>query len=436
MGNVHVFNIGSIYSHGKGILRKFTLHQNTGNNPTMKKMFDKSEKLIVGQSGEIYGVTPINWEDSSWKQWSSVSDEEVISLSHAKVYVISDSVLCLEKMSQNPQSNSVWEDKLTWFKSSSQYRTFGHNWWRTDGIRVEYFPGFTTLQFCNKSKSSCQKWAVNQKNLKDESSSCRCSTTSHGGLKTMNRNANLTPTSFLSMREYFHQEDGHSSDLDQKRSGILLVIADHKENGTESLNWWWQNLESGHPIFRATSPLSRETLKSKGGGQLSIHFCADGGTIETVFRTIISVNQLSIYGAVSDLCEEYKACHVRTERLVLAGQSDPLIEPASLLTKTPTPSTNDLAQEDLLQKYQDRVEKLSRQNRVIKICIDADFWQQLESDSTSWQRTLKNSHNSLNQWHVVSTFCQEMKKHLTRKVGFEEHQNWARVRSHNQLLAR
>ena len=35
--------------------------------------------------------------------------------------------------------------------------------------------------------------------------------------------------------------------------------------------------------------------------RLSIHFCADGDTIETVFRTIISINQLSIYGAVSDL---------------------------------------------------------------------------------------------------------------------------------------
>ena len=56
--------------------------------------------------------------------------------------------------------------------------------------------------------------------------------------------------------------------------------------------------ESGHPVFRATSPLSRGTLLSKGGGKLSIHFCADQGTIETLFRTIISVNQLSIYGAV------------------------------------------------------------------------------------------------------------------------------------------
>ena len=44
--------------------------------------------------------------------------------------------------------------------------------------------------------------------------------------------------------------------------------------------------ESGHPVFRATSPLSRGVLKSKGGGKLSIHFCADEGTIVTVFRTI------------------------------------------------------------------------------------------------------------------------------------------------------
>ena len=124
--------------------------------------------------------------------------------------------------------------------------------------------------------------------------------------------------------------------------------------------------ESGHPVFRATSPLSRGTLKSKGGGKLSIDFCADGGTIETFFRTIISVNQLSIYGAVSDLCDEYSACQARTERPVLAGQSNPLFEPARLFMSTPTPSTEVHAQENLLQKYQERVERLSQQNRVIK----------------------------------------------------------------------
>ena len=64
--------------------------------------------------------------------------------------------------------------------------------------------------------------------------------------------------------------------------------------------------ESGHPIFRATSPLSRGRLKSKGHGKLSIHYCADLETIETIFRIIISVNQLSLYGAVAEMCEEIR----------------------------------------------------------------------------------------------------------------------------------
>ena len=94
----------------------------------MKQMFlTYLKKLIVGQSDEIYGVTPINWEDSSWKQLSLVSDEEVISLSHAKVNVFSDSVLCLGKMNQTPQSNTVSEDELTWFKSSFTTQNFGRN---------------------------------------------------------------------------------------------------------------------------------------------------------------------------------------------------------------------------------------------------------------------------------------------------------------------
>ena len=70
--------------------------------------------------------------------------------------------------------------------------------------------------------------------------------------------------------------------------------------------------ESGHPVFRAKSALSTGVLESKGGGKLSIHFCADPATIETVFRTITSVNQLSLYGAVAEMCEEYESYHDRT----------------------------------------------------------------------------------------------------------------------------
>ena len=120
----------------------------------------------------------------------------------------------------------------------------------------------------------------------------------------MNGNALLTPHLWLHLQKDFHQDVGHSSDLDQKRSGILLTLTDHEEEWERVAELMMIKFrESGHPVFRATSPLSRGTLKSKGGGQLSIHLCADWDTVETVFRTIISVNQLRIYGAVSDLCD-------------------------------------------------------------------------------------------------------------------------------------
>ena len=120
-------------------------------------------------------------------------------------------------------------------------------------------------------------------------------------------------------------------------------------------------------------------------GKLSIHFCADGDTIETVFRTIISVNQLGIYGAVTDLCDEFCVCQARTGRPVLTGQSDPLFESTRLLMTTPTPLTKVPAQEKLVQKYKERVERLSQQDRLIKICTDAGFLKkkQMKSDSTS-----------------------------------------------------
>ena len=101
-----------------------------------------------------------------------------------------------------------------------------------------------------------------------------------------------------------------------------------------------------------------------------------GDTIETVFAQLFLL--ICQYLRSSDLCEEHSACQTRTRRLVLAEQSDPLFEPASLLTKTPTPSTEDPAQVDLLQKYQEGVERLSQQNRVIKICIDAGFLKTVE----------------------------------------------------------
>ena len=61
--------------------------------------------------------------------------------------------------------------------------------------------------------------------------------------------------------------------------------------------------DSGHPVFRASSALDRRFLKKKGG-RCTIRFSAEPSDAELLFRTIHSANQLSIYGAIADWCDE------------------------------------------------------------------------------------------------------------------------------------
>ena len=63
---------------------------------TLKQMFDISTRLVSEQD-EISGLETIGWENHSWKYLSLIGDERVINLQRTKVYVFSDSVLCLGK---------------------------------------------------------------------------------------------------------------------------------------------------------------------------------------------------------------------------------------------------------------------------------------------------------------------------------------------------
>ena len=115
-------------------------------------MFDISARLVSEQD-EISGVETIGWENHSWKYLSLIGDERVINLLRTKVFVFSDSVLCLGKIHENHQSNDAWEPRLGWLKSSSKYRNFD----RIDGEPMEFewniFPGFNTLQFSEEVNS-------------------------------------------------------------------------------------------------------------------------------------------------------------------------------------------------------------------------------------------------------------------------------------------
>ena len=121
--------------------------------------------------------------------------------------------------------------------------------------------------------------------------------------------------------------------------------------------------ERGHPIFRATTPLSRSKLKSKGHGKLSIHFTAEYSTIETIFRIIVSANQLCLYGAVANMCEEYESHHDRSGRPdTVMGQSIVLSE---IKAEVPLQNEN--------PSYQERIKSLSQESKVSKFCMDVGF---------------------------------------------------------------
>ena len=139
--------------------------------------------------------------------------------------------------------------------------------------------------------------------------------------------------------------------------------------------------ESGHPIFRETTPLSKGFLKSKGHGKLSIHFSADYPTIVTVFRIIISANQLSIYGAVATICEEFEAHQDGSgEPDVSMGQSIVLGE---IEAEIPLQNENPSHHQILWQQYMERIESLSPESKVSRFCIEQDLYMLLRWDNIS-----------------------------------------------------
>ena len=152
-------------------------------------------------------------------------------------------------------------------------------------------------------------------------------------------------------------------------------------------------------FFRATTPLSRSSLKSKRRGKLSIHIAADQDTIDTIYRFVLSVNQLSVYGAVAAVCEEFEDHQDRTgEPVILVGQSIVLGE---VKAEAPLHDENPMKDQIIWQQYIQQVESLSPENRVSKFCEEAGFMRVVEVG----QYFVTKDTGDLRQFHSVA--CRE-----------------------------
>ena len=220
-------------------------------------MFDISTRLVSEQD-EISGLETIGWENHSWKYLSLIGDERVLSIFNAQRSASFQILYCvLVRSTRTPQSNDAWEERLEWFKSSPVYRNFD----RIDGEPMEFewniFPGVKTLQLSEEVKSLLLGLGETPENFTGRiifmSMFNDISCGSKDNEKECESNAQLVSLSakrfgagqwsFLGpgseKKWYSINEDTPQDEWDKMAEKMMLELA-----------------ESGHSMFRATSPLS------------------------------------------------------------------------------------------------------------------------------------------------------------------------------------
>ena len=259
---------------------------------TLKQMFDVTAQLVNNQE-EIHGLDKILYGKNSWTHLSLINDEVVINLQSKKVYVFSDSVLCFGRVLQHPDSNEAWKNRIAGIQSGRSCRDYDGSNGEPTEFEWNIFPGFTTLQLCGKINDllSClgqtpetftgrilfmsmfNDISCDRKGNKDE---CLANA---GVVKVVARKFGVGQWSFIGpgSEKWYSAENSPQGAWDNIAEEMLLEFA-----------------ESGHPTFRATTPLSRGILKSKGRGKLSIHFVQMNSQLGQFFAlSFLSISSVS-----------------------------------------------------------------------------------------------------------------------------------------------
>ena len=138
---------------------------------TLKQMFDATAQLVNNQE-EINCLDKVLWGKNSWTRLSLIDDEIVINLQRTKVYVFSDSVLYLGKVLKHPESNEAWKNRVAGIRSEKSYRDYDAINGESTEFEWNIFPGFTTLQLCDKINDILRNFGTNTSNFHRKNSIC------------------------------------------------------------------------------------------------------------------------------------------------------------------------------------------------------------------------------------------------------------------------
>ena len=201
------------------------------------------------------------------------------------------------------------------------------------------------------------------------------------------------PFSFLFLWKDLEKDKGHLLVLVLKRSGTVSVKTVHKELGTKlQKGCCWNSLrvDDQFSVLRLHCP---EVSKAKD--MVNCRYTMQ----PTRKRLRLFFAQLSLHGAVAEICEEYESLHERTGRRVVMGQSSSSLALTVIKTEVLLDCDYPANQDLLLQQYGERIEKLSQQKKLSKLCMDAGFRNVVENG----QYYMTKDTGDLTQFHAVAS---------------------------------
>ena len=214
------------------------------------------------------------------------------------------------------------------------------------------------------TSSQTQNNSVIQSSSKTGSSSCQCSTTLYGEKKKIQRNVQVIFTKLRVVLSDFLAFLRPGSEKKWYGTFFLISLMEFAEKMMIEFS------EAAHPIFRASCVVERGELRSKGGGKKTIHFNGSEQNVHLILRTVISANQLSIYGAVADMCTE-----VSQDTTMASGkpEADDALETMEIPTELSKadPRTDKQQRRNLLQEYEQQFEQLSDAQKLSKLCSNS-----------------------------------------------------------------
>ena len=110
----------------------------------------------------------------------------------------------------------------------------------------------------------------------------------------------------------------------------------------------------------------KKKIKEQRGGRTTIHFTACDENVRLLLKMVMSVNQLSLYGAVADSRISGRS---RSSRETCCIRTDGTRNSYSIyIVEVPS---NDERQGNLMQNYEQRFERLPEDQKLSKLCSEA-----------------------------------------------------------------